>query len=351
VTISPLLRVLAIGVLLAAVVACRDAGSGGGAVVDDEAPDVGPEPTVKATGTLEPQLLPIEERIRLDTKTSTSFYVVYGKTSQEILSFMTRYGPTTSDGERGLGIARPQVSLTWQPETHAASCIIDSMTISINVDVTLPHLAQQELLAPRLSQLWDELLSGIARHEQRHVDIYFEGMRQIRSELIGLQPRNNCAALEASVQGIWNQGLDRIQAAQDRFHDSEDARINNQKSSLKSQYESKDTRIAELRREIDVLDANIRSLETEMASLSNQAAPLQSQIEAIKAQYPDLVLPPAVAQLYESLRGPYNSILSQYEAAINQRRTLLSRRDGLAVEHDGLVEERNDLVDRYHLTP
>ncbi|HWC28473.1 MAG TPA: DUF922 domain-containing protein [Dehalococcoidia bacterium] len=337
------LYALACVFLVGSAIACRS-----GATAE---PGGTPEPTVVAVSTLPPQLTPAEERIRLETKSTTGYYAVYGQTSQEILTYMTNYGPATSDGERGLGIARPQVSLTWQPESRGSTCVIDSMAISINVEVTLPRHAQQNLLEPVLSQLWDELVAGIGRHEQRHVDIYFEGMSQIRNDLVALEPREGCDALETSVQGIWNQGLDRIQAAQDRFHASEDARISTQKASLKAQYEMKDASIATLRAQIDVLDANIRSLETEMASLSNQAAPLQSQLETIKAQYPDLVLPPAVGQLYESLRGPYNQIIAQYEAAINQRRSLLARRDTLAVEHDALVEERNELVDRYHLTP
>ena len=327
----------------------------GGAATPDAVADITatPLPTRPSlTATPVPLSQSPAERIKLATSQTADYYLVYGRTSKEIGHHMRTNGPTTSAGERGLGIAAPNVSLTWQPETRAGGCTIASMTISMSVAVTLPQHAQLEELSPSLSELWREFVAGIAGHEQRHVDIYFDGVREIRDEIVVLEERQEaCPALELTIQSLWDEGLARIKTEQDRFHTQEDARINAARTSLQAQYEAIDPSLSLLRIEISSLDANVKALEAQMEVVGSQAAPLAAQMQAIKAEFPDLTLVPEISEQFEGLRVAYNSLIVRYEELLEERDTLLARRNVQAAQHDGLVEQRNELVDRYNLTP
>ena len=292
------------------------------------------------------------DSIQLQQSSSLDYYPVYGTTSQEIVAYMTNYGPVSSDGMRGLGIAKPVLGLTWQPEQRAGACYIGSMSITIEVAVTVPRHAQLDALSPGLRTLWLEFADSIAKHEQRHVDIYFDGMKQLQRDMTNLSPaRDGCTTLSTSVQSTWTTDIDRIKAAQDKFHADEDARLSAQRSALKSQYEATDVQLASLRGEIGSLETQTKGLESELTTLSAQATTLGLQLDAIKEKYPTLVLPPDVFSQFERLRVPYNVLISRYEDLTEQHDSLVDKRNALATQHDGLVDTRNRLVDRFNLTP
>ena len=288
----------------------------------------------------------------MQTSTTTKYYPVYGTTSQLIVDFVLAHGPQAEDGERGIGLAEPAPTLTWQPESIGSSCIIGSMTLGMAVEVTLPKHAQLEALTPGLRDLWDELAEHVAWHEQQHVDIFFDGISELRSEMVALPPRRDgCTSLRTEVEGIWDRGIDRITPRQEAFHANEDARHEALREDLRNKYLSGDARIASLAEQISAADGRIRALEKELTAVEAQLNTLSAQLEDIRRVYGEGALPAPAFNLYESVRTNYNSLVATSRSTYEKYQSEVSARNARAAEHDDLITTRNGLVDAYNLAP
>ena len=295
---------------------------------------------------------PAEQRITVETRKATNYYLVYGTSSQQIVDYVLAHGPQTEDDVRGIGLAEPTPTLTWQPETRSGACIISSMTLGMVVTVTLPRHAQIDQLTPDLRTLWNALAEHVGWHEQRHVDIFFEGIEELRREMMALEPRRDgCSALRTEVERLWDRGIDRITPRQEAFHAQEDARHAALREELRAKYMAGDGRIAALAQQITAADGRIRTLEGQLAATETQLATLSTQLDDIRRVYGDGALPAPAFNLYESVRTNYNNLIVSSRTTYEKYQSEVAGRNALANEHDKLVSARNGLVDAYNLAP
>jgi predicted secreted Zn-dependent protease len=296
-------------------------------------------------------LAPASERIRLESSSTTEYYLVHGSTSQEIIDYMKSYGPQGDNGDRGSGLAEATPSYTWTAESRGGECLIGAMTIKIPVAVTLPRHAQVESLTPHIQDLWRSFAEHVAWHEQRHVEIYFEGVAALRQQMIGLKPRREgCDALEKDVEKVWVEGIANIRPQQDRFHSEEDARRAGERDRLKAEIATYDTRIAPVLNEIKTMTAGINAIDAELTQIEAQIAGLVIQMDAIRTQYGDAMPPPAY-DLYERLRLEHNLLVDRYNASVSEYNAAVGRKNTRAAEQEALLSARNRLVDAFNLAP
>ena len=106
------------------------------------------------------------------------------------------FTPRETEGLHAVGAARVDVVVTrttprWRP----------------------PAAASRDLIAS-----WNELVTGVARHEQGHVDIAVSGARSPHEAIVGVSPRAFLEDLERDVVAVAAAALATIRAA-DRDYD------------------------------------------------------------------------------------------------------------------------------------
>jgi predicted secreted Zn-dependent protease len=340
--------------LLILAAACNSGG-------EEATPTDTPPPEVTSTPVSQATQLPIisattstqqlsADRIVLSSNTSTTYYNVTGLTTGEIFAAIDRNGPRDDHGVKGSGLTAATWGYRWQPQNAPDGCVIASMTISLDIVVTLPRHQQESSLSSYISTKWDQFEASVAKHEQTHVDIDQAGARSIREKMTAIQSAANCDLLSKQVDTIWTTEQKAIESSQGRFHAQEDTRIANLRSPLQSQIDVNRSRIETLSGQIKTLDTSLASMNTELSNVSGQLDALKSQIDAILAQYPGQSLPPDVFTKYEDLRRLYNALAPNFNALVNQYNTTISQRNQVADEHDKLVDATNLLVDQFNWT-
>jgi len=290
------------------------------------------------------------DRVRLTTTTANQTYAVYGSSTEEILAYIGSYGPVDDQGQRATGLTETNWSLTWDNNHDQRACSIVSMTIKLDVKVTLPALDHPERLPADVRASWTGFAAAIAAHEQRHVDIALTGASTLKDTMASIGAGASCTSLESEVNTAWSAEQSRTAVAQNQFHAQDQARIAAVRDPIKAQIDGNRARIDSLKATIISLDSSLRELSGQMDTLSNNVSSLKSQLGSIDAQYPNQSLPPGLAQQYDSLRQQYNALVPAYNALVDNYNSTLTRRNAAADESESLRVATNNLVDKYNWT-
>jgi predicted secreted Zn-dependent protease len=302
-------------------------------------------PSLAATGTAT-----APDRVRLVTSTATQTYSVYGASTDEILGYIGSYGPLDDQGQRATGLTETNWSLSWDNNHDPKACSIVSMTIKLDIKVTLPLLDHPERLPAALQGNWTGFAAAIAAHEQHHVETALAGASRLKDNMAAIVARASCTTLESDVNGAWSAQQARTAADQNQFHAQDQARVAAIRDPITAQINAGSARLESLKTQIASLDNTLRDLGAQMDTLSNSLKALKSQMTALEAQYPGLTMPPSVAQQYDSLSQQYNALVPAYNALVDNYNATLARRRASADEGDSLRASLNDLVDRYKWT-
>ena len=296
-----------------------------------------------------PSSLPAEDVVKVDTRITSSSYPVRGLTPEAIFDFIEANGPANSKGERGSGLASAQWSYVWKGRNMERACELESMTISLLLEVVLPQHEQLSSLPAAVRPYWDAFAAGVAQHEQRHVDIYVDGARKIESQMSDLGRLESCRALELRIGEVWNQEQARIDAQQEAFHVEEDKRLAAVRRPLEVQIDSNRRRLSTLTNDIKGLDTSLQNLRSELGGIEAQRNALKAQMDAIQAANPN-GLPPQTFSQYETLRQQHDSQTARYNSVVQQHNGLIDRRDSTSAEYDRLLAQTKTLVDTYNWT-
>jgi predicted secreted Zn-dependent protease len=289
------------------------------------------------------------ERVLLQTKTATNYYTVRGVNSDSIFDYIKRNGPVDEAGQRGIGLTEVKWSYEWKGASSREGCGISTLTLGLDVTVTLPKHESPETLSVAVLKSWEKVAADVANHEQRHVEIYLAGAETMKGKLASIPPKPACDLLEKDIVGIWAQEQKAIDEAQERFHGDEDARLASQRAPLQAKIDSNRSRLSTLNGQIRTLDGQVVALGSELKETEPQLASLKAQMESIELAYGN-DMPPSIAARHENLRQQYNSLASRYNAAADRRDAALTQRSRLVTEADQLVGETNDLVDTLNWT-
>ena len=152
---------------------------------------------------------PQQERVILKIDKSTQYYVVRGTTTSAIFDDVKKNGLFDTKAQRAVGLTSVKWTMDWRGiETRPAFCnILGTMTISLDITVTLPRHDQLNDLTPDIRTNWERYAARVAAHEQRHVDIYLNGAKtiQARMETILTKP-SSCPELEDVVRRPYRLG-------------------------------------------------------------------------------------------------------------------------------------------------
>jgi predicted secreted Zn-dependent protease len=310
------------------------------------------ESTPSATLESQPKALAtaVSPDVQLRINTATEYYPVYGSNSEQILNYLRANGPL-SDGERAVGVASAKPSREWKSRQERGSCSIASMTITVDITVTLPRLENSASLATLALRYWQSFAKDVAEHEQRHVDIYTTGFEEMKGEMLEIGSRPTCAQLETEISRTWDARLEIINGRQEEFHRQENARAEGLRAPLLSQISANRARVATINTQIATTDQNLDSLTAQIDSVEKQLDHLKTQLDAIQAAYPNLALPEPQFSQFQSLRNQYNGLVPVHTALVNQYNALLGQRRDLVSEHNNLVSLINQQVEEVNWLP
>ncbi|HEX5370589.1 MAG TPA: DUF922 domain-containing protein, partial [Dehalococcoidia bacterium] len=148
------------------------------------------------TPTAGPQSIDVGN-IQLQTSLKTSYYTVSGTTTGAIFASIEQNGPKDAQGTRGSGITSVVWGYKWTGSEQAGgSCSIGTMTIQVDMTVTLPQHADEAALTDSLQQHWETYSAAVATHEQHHVDMDLQGADDIKQKMQSLGVMSDCDALD-----------------------------------------------------------------------------------------------------------------------------------------------------------
>jgi predicted secreted Zn-dependent protease len=249
-----------------------------------------------------PPPAPSQQPVVVETSVSTTYYSVRGTTTAAIFTAIDGNGLVETSGQRAVGMTSVDWKLTsGDVDARAVPCVFPSLTVRLQVKVTLPRHETPDDLSADLRDRWERFVARVAAHEQRHVDIYMEGAKAMKARLEASRTAVSCADVEKAIDEAWRAEQAEIERAQKEFHTSDETTARSERDALQA-------RLDGTRAQLDPVDAEIRRLDAEIVELRRQA-------DAGRAD-----------------------VVAQHNALAGRRRTL-------AEEHNRLVADANGLID------
>jgi chromosome segregation ATPase len=219
------------------------------------------------------------------------------------------------------------------------------MTLALNLLVTLPRHDQLNELSQDIMTNWQRFAARVAAHEQRHVDIYLDGARRLKTRMEAIVTEtSSCHELENMIRRISASQEAEIEKAQDDFHLEDEAKIQEGRKPLQAQIDIKQTRLT-------AINSEMRGLDQTLVDLKRQRDTTHAAIDAVKAEMAKSGASLASCSQSRLTRGiqalcqQYNKLAAAYNALVDQSNGVASRRNSLADEHNRVVAVISNLIE------
>jgi predicted secreted Zn-dependent protease len=291
------------------------------------------------------------EQVLLKTSSSTRYYAVRGMTTGAIFDEIDRNGLVDTKAHRAVGLTSANWNMDWKAlEAGRSLCDSRSMTITLDLVVTLPQHKQPNDLPPDIAANWRRFTAGVAAHEQRHVDIYLSGANRMKSRMEALLAKPaSCSKLETVIRGLWASQQAEIEKAQDQFHAEEDAKSRNDRKPLQAQIDVNQARLA-------AIDAEMKGIERSLEALERRRDTTQAELKAVQAEMgksgasPSSCSQAGPSRRIQGLCQQYNGLVASYNTVVEQHNGAVLRRNTLVEEHNRIVATTNTLIEALNWT-
>jgi predicted secreted Zn-dependent protease len=149
---------------------------------------------------------PQREWVTIKTSSSVQYYSVRGATTDAIFDDIKKNGLFDNKGRPAVGVTSGEWGIDWKriETTRPAVCSAESMTILLNLVVTLPQHDQLNDLSRGIRTNWQRFAASVAAHEQRHVDIYLNGAKTMKTRMDAIRTKSSsCSELENVIDSVW----------------------------------------------------------------------------------------------------------------------------------------------------
>jgi len=294
---------------------------------------------------------PQREWVILKIRSSTQYYSVRGTTTGAIFGDIDRNGLFDNKARRAVGLTAAEWSIDWKGiETRPALCSPEPMTITLNIVVTLPRHDQLNDLSQDITTNWQRFAARVAAHEQRHVDIYLDGAKSMKTRLEAVLTKTfSCSELETKIRSIVVGQKADTEKAQNEFHLEDEAKIQDDQKPLQVQIDINQTRLTNI-------NSELRGLDQTLDALKRQRDKTHAELDAVKAQMAKSGASlPSCSQSrltsgVQALCQQFNGLAAAYSALDDQHNRTVSRRNNLAGEHNRIVAATNSLIEALNWT-
>ena len=261
-----------------------------------------PQPTVTPA--------PPQPTVTLTTTRATTYYSVRGTTTNKIFEDIKAHGLNEQDGKHAEGLTSAKSEMALKAlETSAlytsegALCTPESVTITLDLLVTLPRHERPNDLSNDLRERWQQFVEGVAVHEQHHVDIAVNGANVLKTGIeTVLKNWASCAELETILRRLWKSQQVEIDKAHGEFDAADRARV--------------DATLDDLSRRAGAVRENINAVTARIAKANGTCSRPTDRIQALCRQYNALV-------------DNHNALAAEYSSRVERRNRLASERTGL----------------------
>lgn len=287
---------------------------------------------------------PPRDWVILKTSSSTQYYSVRGTTAGAIFDDIDRNGLFDSQARPAIGLTSMDLRVEWKAtEPRPGSCSPESMTITLALVVTLPRHDRLNDLSQDIKTSWQGFAARVAAHEQRHVDIYVDGSKTLKTRMEAILTKPlSCPELENAIRSIRASHQAETERAQEEFHRGDEATIQHDRKPLQVQIGINQTRLT-------AINSEIRDLDETLHGLKRQLDTTHVRMETVRAEMAKSGLLPSNCGI-PTLCQRYNAVVAAYNALVDQHNGALSRRNDLADDHDRLVTVTNRLIEALNWT-
>lgn len=287
----------------------------------------------------------------LKISSSTQYYSVRGTTTGAIFDDIERNGLFDNQARRAIGLTSGELSIDWKGiETRPAFCSLESMTIALNLVVTLPQHDRLNDLSKDIRTNWQRFAASVTAHEQRHVDIYLNGAKTMKTRMEAILTKSSsCSEFESVIRSIWASQEAETERAQDEFHLEDEAKGQTDRKPLQVQIDVNQTRLT-------AINSEIRGLDQTLDDLKRQRDTTHAGIAAVTAEMvksgasPPSCSKSRVASRIQALCQQYNPLVAAYNALVDQHNGAVSRRNNLTDEHNRVGAVTNGLIEALNWT-
>ena len=298
-----------------------------------------PQPTVTPAPP-QPTVTPgrPQPTVTLTTTRATTYYSVHGTTTSKIFEDIKAHGLNEQDGKHAEGLTSAKSEMALKAlETSAlytsegALCTPESVTITLDLLVTLPRHERPNDLSNDLRERWQQFVEGVAVHEQHHVDIAVNGANVLKTGIeTVLKNWASCAELETILRRLWKSQQVEIDKAHGEFDAADQARVDKGRNPLQAEIDTMKTRLTGV-------TVDVRQLDATLDDLSRRAGAVRENINAVTARIAkangtcsrptDRIQ--ALCRQYNALVDNHNALAAEYSSRVERRNRLASERTGL----------------------
>jgi len=287
----------------------------------------------------------------LKVSSSTQYYSVRGTTPAAIFDDIERHGLFDNRARRAVGLTSGEWSIDWKGiDSRSAFCRPESMTITLNLAVTLPRHDQLNELSQGNRTSWQRFAARVAAHEQRHVDIYLNGAKTMKTRMEAILTKSSsCSELESAIRNIWTRQQAETNRVQDEFHLGDESKIQNDRKPLQVQIDINQTRLT-------AINSEIRDLDQTLDDLKRRGDTTRAGIGGVKAEMAKSGASSTncsqsrLTSWIQALCQQYNALIAVYNALVDQHSGAVSRRNDLGDEHSRVVTVISGLIEALNWT-
>ncbi|WP_062235670.1 DUF922 domain-containing protein [Aureimonas sp. N4] len=169
--------------------------------------------------------LPATHAISGEIRERTTFFMVRGKSFDDLYRELGMKGPDLGQGERHAGSTDVafKANATYKPTT--GGCGIAHAEVRLDLHTTLPRWSGPKNGSRETQILWKILRDDIATHEAEHSRIAKSWLKRIEATIRSLKPQPSCARMEALVNSETRALLKQHDDEQLAFDAAESKRI------------------------------------------------------------------------------------------------------------------------------
>ena len=169
--------------------------------------------------------LPTTHALSGEIRERTTFFMVRGKSFDELNRELGMKGPDLGKGERHAGSTDVSFKSNATYKPVAGGCAIAQAHVSLDLHTTLPRWNGPQNSSRETRVLWKILRDDIATHEAEHSHIAKSWLKRLETKIRSLPPQSSCAKMEALVNSETRALLKQHEAEQLAFDAVESKRI------------------------------------------------------------------------------------------------------------------------------
>jgi predicted secreted Zn-dependent protease len=243
----------------------------------------------------------------LKVERSTEYYDVRGVTSDEILEYLETHSLTDAQGRRLAGSTQSSWHVEWSALPGSASCYLQRLSILLKLVVSLPRHEYVDSLRNEARANWNRLVTHIAEHEQRYVDIELESAGKLQAQIRALPTASSCSELRFAIDAASKTHRTEARKAHRQFHIEDAARRRAEQEPIQSLIDTNRGRLA-------IVESEIWGLDRTLADLGRQRAGLTAANDEIALEQDGAVSRKAKLQEEsEELRATIDSLVEKYK--------------------------------------